>query len=181
MDGVPGVSQCPVAPGKSFTYSFSAAVYGTTWYHSHYSAQYSDGVVGPLIIHGPTNAQYDVDLGPVILSDYFHTGYDKILESVLATGAKANPAPKSDNNLINGKGNFSCSALASNVTNPCVNNAGLSKFTFSPGKTYRLRLINTGSEGMQRFSIDNHQMTVFANDLVEIVCGVYGCVNSIIC
>jgi FtsP/CotA-like multicopper oxidase with cupredoxin domain len=41
MDGVPGVEQCPIAPGDSFTYQFQADLYGTSWYHSHYSAQYS--------------------------------------------------------------------------------------------------------------------------------------------
>ena len=32
-DGVPGVSQCPIAPGKSFTYTFRAELYGTSWWH----------------------------------------------------------------------------------------------------------------------------------------------------
>ena len=41
MDGVPAVQQCPIAPGSSFTYQFNADLYGTSWYHSHYSAQYS--------------------------------------------------------------------------------------------------------------------------------------------
>jgi len=31
FDGVPGVSQCPIAPGKSFTYSWTAELYGTSW------------------------------------------------------------------------------------------------------------------------------------------------------
>ena len=52
FDGVPSVQQCPIAPGKSFTYTFNAEIYGTTWYHSHYSAQYADGLLGPLIIYG---------------------------------------------------------------------------------------------------------------------------------
>ena len=51
-DGVPSVQQCPIAPGKTFTYTFNALTYGTTWYHSHYSAQYADGLLGPLIIYG---------------------------------------------------------------------------------------------------------------------------------
>lgn len=51
-DGVPSVQQCPIAPGKTFTYTFNAETYGTTWYHSHYSAQYADGLLGPLIIYG---------------------------------------------------------------------------------------------------------------------------------
>ncbi|KAK5100673.1 hypothetical protein LTR24_000819 [Lithohypha guttulata] len=37
-DGVPGISQCPIAPGESFTYRFNADLYGTSWWHSHYSA-----------------------------------------------------------------------------------------------------------------------------------------------
>jgi FtsP/CotA-like multicopper oxidase with cupredoxin domain len=41
MDGVPGVAQCPIAPGSSFTYTFNADLYGTSWYHSHYSSQYA--------------------------------------------------------------------------------------------------------------------------------------------
>jgi len=36
MDGVPSLSQCPIAPGQSFTYRFQAEVYGSSWYHSHY-------------------------------------------------------------------------------------------------------------------------------------------------
>ena len=45
-DGVPSVQQCPIAPGSSFTYRFQADLYGTTWYHSHYSAQFGAGLFG---------------------------------------------------------------------------------------------------------------------------------------
>lgn len=38
-DGVNAVTQCPIAPGHSYTYKFKAAQYGTSWYHSHYSLQ----------------------------------------------------------------------------------------------------------------------------------------------
>lgn len=51
-DGVPSVQQCPIAPGNSFTYSFKADLYGTSWYHSHFSAQYADGLLGPIVVHG---------------------------------------------------------------------------------------------------------------------------------
>jgi len=33
MDGVPGLTQPPIAPGKSFTYEFTAPDAGTFWYH----------------------------------------------------------------------------------------------------------------------------------------------------
>ncbi|KAG6840214.1 hypothetical protein C0991_008157 [Blastosporella zonata] len=36
MDGPVGVSQCPIVPGNSFMYQFTAANQaGTFWYHSH--------------------------------------------------------------------------------------------------------------------------------------------------
>lgn len=164
-DGVPGITQCPISPGQTFTYSFKADLYGTSWYHSHYSAQYAGGVLGAMIIHGPQNAQYDEDLGPVMLADYFHKDYNTIVEEVMGTDLTL-VAPFSDNNLINGKGVIDCSSLAGNST--CTPNAGLSKFQFTTGESYRLRLINAGAEGLQRFSIDNHTLTVIAYDFVPI-------------
>ena len=78
--------------------------------------------------------------------------------------------PPSDNNLINGKMNFACGNSTSNsTTGTCVNNAGLSKFSFTSGQKHRLRLINTGIQAIQKFSIDNHKMTVIANDLIPVV------------
>lgn len=164
-DGVPAVSQCPIAPGKSLTYRFKADLYGTSWYHSHYSAQYAGGVIGPMIIHGPKNADYDIDLGPVLLTDYYHKSYYDIVEEVMGTDLTM-IAPKSVNNLINGKMDFNCSLVTDGT--PCVDNAGLSKFQFTTGKKHRLRLINAGSEGIQKFSIDEHTLTVIANDFVPI-------------
>ncbi|RMZ81281.1 hypothetical protein DV737_g2539, partial [Chaetothyriales sp. CBS 132003] len=165
-DGVPGITQCPIAPGETFTYSFLADLYGTSWYHSHYSAQYAAGLFGAMIIYGPPHAQYDEDLGPVLLSDHYHGDYYSILQEVMGTDL-SKIAPLSDNNLINGKGIYNCSSVSDNST--CTANAGLSKFKFTSGKTYLLRLINPSSEAIQRFSIDGHALTVIAYDFVPIV------------
>ena len=164
FDGVPSVQQCPIAPGKSFTYTFKADLYGTSWYHSHYSAQYAGGLFGPMIIYGPRNVPYDIDVGPVLLSDWYHTEYFEIVKRVVGTPFR--PGLKSDNNLINGKMNFNCSTAPPDTQ--CTSNAGIAKFQFKSGKKHRLRLINAGGEGIQRFSIDNHTMTVMANDFVPI-------------
>ena len=73
MDGVNGVTQCPVAPGQSFTYRFKALQYGSTWYHSHYSLQYADGLAGPMTIHGLASAEYDeVFPEPLLMTDWNH-------------------------------------------------------------------------------------------------------------
>nr|QZS37066.1 C004A protein [Hypoxylon sp. CO27-5] len=166
MDGVPGVSQCPIAPGKSFTYRFRAELYGSSWYHSHYSAQYAGGLQGPIVVYGPRNAEYDIDLGPIMVGDWWHKDYYAVVKEVMAPGY--NGQSSSDNNLINGKMNFDCSTVDAGDKTPCTDDAGLSKFRFAPGQTHRLRFINSGAEGTQRISIDEHNMTVIANDFVSI-------------
>ncbi|KAL8740677.1 MAG: hypothetical protein Q9190_006646, partial [Brigantiaea leucoxantha] len=166
-DGVPAVEQCPIAPGKSLTYTFKADLYGTSWYHSHYSAQYAGGLVGAIVIHGPHDqASYDKDIGPVILSDWFHTDYFSLVEQVMTPGDNV-PPPFSDNNLINGKMDYDCSLIPAGGPH-CTPNAGIAKFNFTSGQTHRLRLINAGAEGLQRFSIDGHEMTVITNDFVPV-------------
>ncbi|KAF6804924.1 Laccase-2-like protein 1 [Colletotrichum musicola] len=165
-DGVPSVSQCPIAPGKTYTYRFQATLYGTSWYHSHYSAQYAGGLFGPIVVYGPCKSKQEVDLGPVILSDWYHKQYFDIIEDILQVNGSG--LAFSDNNLINGKNNFNCSTVAAGDNTKCTNNAGISKFKFQTGKTHRLRLINAGAEGTQRFSIDGHTMTVIANDFVQV-------------
>lgn len=171
-DGVPGVSMCPIAPGGSFTQTFKATPYGSTFYHSHYSSQYANDLWGPMIIHGPTNEPYDIDLGPVTLNDYYHTPYYNILEGVVGP-INLNELQlihlASDNNLINGKMNFACpDTTSTSTTGPCVNNAGVAKLNFVSGKKHRLRLINSGIAAIQKFSIDRHNMTVFVNDFIPI-------------
>ncbi|KAF2084141.1 multicopper oxidase [Saccharata proteae CBS 121410] len=164
MDGVPGVAQCPIPPGQSFTYRFRADLFGTSWYHSHYSAQYVGGSVGPMVIYGPRTEDYDIDLGPIMLNDWYHSAYYPLVEQTMAPASENQPIVQSDNILISGHGTFDCSK----TTLPCVPNAGLAKFQFQSGKTHRLRLMNTGAESILKFSIDEHTMTVIANDYVPL-------------
>lgn len=180
-DGVPSATQCPIAPGHSFTYAYQAELYGTSWYHAHYSAQFSAGVAGPMVIHGPSSLPYDIDVGPVMLSDWYHIPYFALVSDAVGTDFSVIP-PTSDSNLINGRGRFNCSdasfdstndALSSytesNLTWTCVDDAPLSSFRFQSGKTHRLRLINHGANGVQKFSIDHHTLTVIAVDYVPVV------------
>ena len=50
FDGVDGITQCAIPPGETFAYEFLAAPSGTMWYHSHTGSQYSDGLLGPLVV-----------------------------------------------------------------------------------------------------------------------------------
>ncbi|MFB9759014.1 multicopper oxidase family protein [Ectobacillus funiculus] len=62
MDGIPGVTQDAVMPGKSFTYEFTANTPGTYWYHSHQDSvnQLDRGLYGSLVVEDPAE-KYDKD------------------------------------------------------------------------------------------------------------------------
>ena len=55
MDGVPGLTQDPIAPGDSFVYEFTVHQHGTFFYHSHMAMQEMMGMIGLFVIH-PTDA-----------------------------------------------------------------------------------------------------------------------------
>ena len=59
MDGVPGVTQDPVAPGESFRYDFLLKDAGTFWYHPHINsaAQVGWGMYGPLVVEDPQDPE----------------------------------------------------------------------------------------------------------------------------
>jgi FtsP/CotA-like multicopper oxidase with cupredoxin domain len=66
-DGVPGVGQDPIQPGKSFTYDFTVSDnnIGTYFYHSHYDdlTQVAGGLYGAFIVAprpGSAQAQHQV-------------------------------------------------------------------------------------------------------------------------
>ena len=167
MDGVPGVTQCPIAPGQSMTYKFHASQYGTSWYHSHFSFQYSNGLYGPLIINGPASADYDEDLGAVFVTDWDHQTMDQIWSTIANFNVTFNG---SVSGLINGKNTGNCTVLNETMPDPnCVGEGEKFSFNFEAGKKYRMRVLNVAEEDWAQFSIDNHTLTVIANDFVPIV------------
>lgn len=55
MDGAPGLTQEPIAPGGQFRYEFVLRDAGTYWYHPHLdsSAQVGWGLYGPIVVQDP--------------------------------------------------------------------------------------------------------------------------------
>lgn len=151
-DGVNGVTECPIAPGHTKQYVIRCTQFGTSWYHSHHSAQYGDGIVGGIVINGPASGNYDYDMGTLTFTDWFH-------EPAFALNAQAmhstNGPAKAVTGLINGtmKGD---SGGSYHVTK------------FTKGKRHRLRLINTGIDNVFHISIDKHNFTVITSDFVPI-------------
>ena len=64
MDGVPFVTQPPIAPGAAFTYDIPLEDAGTFWYHPHFnsSVQVGRGLAGALIVEEPAPPRVDRDL-----------------------------------------------------------------------------------------------------------------------
>lgn len=50
-DGIPYLTQKPILPGESLTYSFPIVQTGTHWYHSHEGLQEQLGMYGSFIMH----------------------------------------------------------------------------------------------------------------------------------
>lgn len=154
QDGVPAITECPTAPNGTTTYTWRATQYGTTWWHSHIGVQAWDGVVGGIIINGPASADYDVDLGTVLLNDWDLATMDSLLD-----GAIINGPPTLQNGLING-------------TNTYGNGSDAVGYRFNTsvtaGESYRIRLVNAAIDTTWKFSIDNHTLQVIAADLVPI-------------
>jgi FtsP/CotA-like multicopper oxidase with cupredoxin domain/plastocyanin len=72
MDGVAGLNQAPVEPGKSFLYEFVATPAGTRWYHSHTdpAVQVPLGLYGAFIIEpAEPETAYDRDY-PLLLAEW---------------------------------------------------------------------------------------------------------------
>ena len=66
MDGVPDLTQMPVAPGGSFDYRFRPPDAGTFWYHAHSAEQLDQGLHGALIVDEQEAVDVDRDVALVL-------------------------------------------------------------------------------------------------------------------
>lgn len=146
MDGVTGVTQCPIQPGGSFTYNFTVDQPGTYWYHSHEVAQYPDGLRGPLIVHDPDSpykGQYDEEI-VLTVSDWYHDEIPKLMKSFISVTNPTGAEPVPNAALMND---------TFNLTTPV-----------EPGKTYMFRIINIGAFAGQYFWFEGHTMRIVEVD-----------------
>lgn len=164
MDGVNGITQCPIAPGDYFVYNFTLHQYGSSWYHSHYSVQYADGAAGPMTIHGPSSADWDEAINPpLIMTDWYHNTAFKVVSGDNAGGKDI---------LLNGRGDITkfTGGATKNTTviKPALNITFESPRPGQGCKKYLIRVINTSFDTTFVFSIDNHLLQVASADFVPI-------------
>jgi len=78
MDGVPDVSNAPIAPGRMYIYEYPIRQTGTYWYHSHVGFQEQEGFSGAFIIeprHEPLRTEHDA---VVLLGDWLHRSPEEV-------------------------------------------------------------------------------------------------------
>jgi FtsP/CotA-like multicopper oxidase with cupredoxin domain len=71
MDGAPGMTQQPIAPGAEFRYEFVLRDAGTFWYHPHESSsdQLGRGLYGAIVVDDPDDPKAFGDDLVLMLSD----------------------------------------------------------------------------------------------------------------
>ena len=120
--------------------------------------------MGALVIHGPASANYDEDLGALILNDWY---WETIWRLIVQTRDRLQNLPSGD---LPGSGpRFSDNILVNGTNKNPVGDGGRHHVTkVEPGKTYRLRLINVSTDNALRVSLDGHTLQVITADSVPV-------------
>ncbi|KAF7543843.1 hypothetical protein G7Z17_g10409 [Cylindrodendrum hubeiense] len=170
MDGTVGITQCAIAPKSSFTYKFDVkGQSGTYWYHAHHSAQASDGLLGPMVIHSPQERklqklEYATDR-VVMVQDHYHNLTSDLLMEYLGPDQE-NDEPVPENALINGRGFRDCADFEGW---PCdSSNRSTPTFDLAAGKRHRLRIINVGAFAEFQIQFDEHPFYVTEVDGTDV-------------
>ncbi|KAJ2376677.1 ferroxidase fet3, partial [Coemansia sp. RSA 2607] len=151
-DGAAGITECGIAPNSSYTYEMNVEQTGTYWIHSHYRAQFVDGLRTVLVSHPAREAyRYDEDV-TLMLEAWYHRESEEISEQLLSTSERVRTAPFLPHMLINSAGGADLNRT---------------KIKMTAGKTYRLRLVNVSGTGMVRFGIEDHVLSVIEVDGVD--------------
>ncbi|KAF2804330.1 uncharacterized protein BDZ99DRAFT_525918 [Mytilinidion resinicola] len=151
-DGAIGMTQCPISPGSTFTYTIPVSgQHGTFWYHAHEQVQRADGLYGALIVHEPVDVEiaisysYDEDR-VLMIGDWYHRPAEDVLKWYMRAGSYGmEPVP--DSLLVNGLGAYNCSLAVPARPVDCISILPEHSpfITTNSSKRYRYRVINTGS------------------------------------
>jgi FtsP/CotA-like multicopper oxidase with cupredoxin domain len=145
MDGVPHLTQKPIAPGETFVYEFDVPDAGTYWYHPHQRSfeQVGRGLYGPVIVEEREPVQVDRNV-TWVLDDW------RLLQ---------------DAQISDDFGNFMDSSHNGRVGNTVtVNGRILEIFPVRAGERVRLRLINAANARIFGLEFQDHRVTVIALD-----------------
>lgn len=192
MDGVPNLTQEPVAAGERMRYSFTAPDPGTYWLHPHIGLQRERGLFAPLIIDDPAEpGDYDVEF-VVVFDDWLDdiaASPNQVLASLRRGDMNARYRTPVQAGQIEDQSQSwqydvpralaepppgilpvsAASRLASSVEYPFyLLNGRLptapETFGARPGQRARIRLINAAGASVFRVALGGHRMTVTHTD-----------------
>jgi FtsP/CotA-like multicopper oxidase with cupredoxin domain len=142
MDGVPTLTQAPIAPGESFDYRFVAPDAGTFWYHAQVNSpkQQARGLYGALIIDEAEPVDVDRDV-TLVFGDWRLTAGGTIVQTPFA---EPTTDPVRPHLTVNGLPSLDI---------PVKTNERL-----------RLRVLNAATARVLSFRLDRHRPIVMAID-----------------
>lgn len=139
MDGVPMLTQCPIASATTFRYDFTVKQFGTYFYHAHTGIHRLNGLTGHFTIrtqNDPNADTYDVDLpeNTIILLDWSNHLNEEKTPGTNTTLRLPNDV------LINGFGSYFDSELGTFAYAP------MPVFYVERGKRNLFRVVNARSD-----------------------------------
>jgi multicopper oxidase len=187
MDGVPGMTQDPIAAGGSFRYEFTVPDPGTYFYHPHSGVQLDRGLYGVLVVADPAEpGRYDQEW-VVVLDDWVDgTGRtpDQVLAGLQQAGGEGSMGGMDGmdhgsmmgGSMMGGMGGMRSPLLggAGDIAYPhyLVNGRVPTDpvtLTAKPGQRVRVRFVNAGSDTAFRVAVGGHRMTVTHSDGFPVV------------
>ena len=175
MDGVPPLTQQPIAADDSFRYEFIAPDPGTHWFHPHVGAQLDSGLYGVVVVEDPNEPlRYD-DEWVIVLDDWLDgvtATPDEVLEQLRKgmgdMGGMEDMFMRMGNMLMGANSDL-LGGDAGDVYYPhyLINGkpaADPAQFTGTPGSRVRIRLINAGGDTAFRVALGGHRLTVTHTD-----------------
>lgn len=155
-DGPNMITQCPIRPGKTYTYRFNiTGQEGTLWWHAHVSVHRAT-VYGALVIRprgGPKAYPFPKPYKeiPILLGEWWTADVVAVDNQAFLSGNAPNV---SDAYTING--------LPGDLYN--CSHKDIFKLEVEQGKTYMLRIINAALGNQLFFKVAGHSLTVVAVD-----------------
>lgn len=181
-DGAALVTQCPIGPRETYTYTFQLDKAGTYFYHGHLGIDKSAGVYGMLVAYQRQANPAQPSLGypepydaqhMLLLSDWYHASINE--QVALLTSNQWVGQPQSL--LLNGVGAYNCSLIPSGYDpivgdvkfcNASAPQCGKVVLEVEKGKKYRLRIANAASLVPLNLAIEAHSLKVVAADAYEV-------------
>lgn len=169
MDGVPEMTQSPIAPGTSFTYEFAVPDPGTYFFHPHVGLQLDRGLYAPLIVEDPREPLgYDREV--VIVLDDWTDGVGDTPEAILERLKRSGGAMGGMGGMPGmGGGSSPLGGDGGDIRYPLYVLNGRppedpATFDAKPGERLRLRIVNAGSDTAFRFAVGAHALRVTHSD-----------------